>query len=124
MESYQHIPTTSLDETPNAPYSQEPRPRPYSTLDQRSGDENASGRFLTGGGGTIETLSLIMTLAFVARVIVDVVNRVRNGRSFLRRREAGGGGDVGDLARRVWASLWAWENRMRRHESVMQGSER
>lgn len=109
MESSQNTLPTSPYETTPAPYSQDPG----SHLPSDNG--NASGRLFNGG--TIETLGYIMTMAFLARVIADVVRRVRAGRS-LRRREAGG--DLLDLTRRVWASLWAWENRIRHHKSVKQ----
>lgn len=112
METSQNTLPTSPYETTTTPYNQEPG------LHLQSADENASGRiFSSFAGGTIESLGYIMTLAFLARVIADVVRRARAGRS-LRRREAGG--DVGDLTRRVWASLRAWENRLRLQKTPKQ----
>ncbi|KAK4324436.1 hypothetical protein Pmani_004933 [Petrolisthes manimaculis] len=46
------------------------------------------GRFLTGGGGggsnfTVEGIAFILLLTFMARVVGDIINRVRLGRSLL-----------------------------------------
>lgn len=59
-----------------------------------------------GGGGygqnlTLEILGLLLTLAFIARVIIDIINRVRNGRSLQHAVLP----DFDDLSHRVLTAL-------------------
>lgn len=68
---------------------------------------NRAGGHASGYGGghgqnlTLEILGLLLTLAFIARVIIDIINRVRNGRS-LRHAALP---DFNDLTQRVLTAL-------------------